>query len=242
MFEVNYDEKLAFNTNYSLKYDIKRFELIERISHNLFKKSDDKIPTEDIYMPIHPLLALLLLSFDGNKSVKTVIDEYTKLVGFNKVQIDDFVRKMISELSNPGKGKYLEFGDSLFYLPKNLLLKEKESKKNVPKINLEHFMIRSDNLDLKSYRSYLPTDCILEINFNCITDCIYCYADRKKKKDCTIPISRFKEIIREAKSLKMRSFDISGGELFLYENWEILRLPRSPMSICPKTGQQVLDE
>lgn len=222
MLEIIYDEKLTFNTNYSLKYDIKRFELIEKITNNLFKKIDDKFAAEDIYMSIHPLLALLLSFFDGNRSVKTIIDEYSKLVGFNKVHIDGFVRRMIAELSTPDKGKYLEFGDSFFYMPKNLLLKENESKKNVPEINPEHFMIHSDELDLKSYRSYLPTDCLLELNFKCHTDCIYCYADRKKIKDCTIPISRLKEIIREAKNLKMRSFDLSGGELFLYENWEIL--------------------
>jgi len=222
VIENFYDEKFTFNSSYILKYDIKRFELMEKITHDLFKNPDDKIPTEDIYMAIHPLLALLLSFFDGNRSVKDVIDEYSKLTGFDRVHIDGFVKSMINELSTIEKGKYLKFGDSLFYLPKNLLLKERDSKRNVPEIAPEHFMIRSDNLDLTSYRSYLPTDCILEINFKCLTDCIYCYADRKKIKECKIPLSRLIEIIREAKKLKMRSFDLSGGELFLYENWEIL--------------------
>ena len=40
--------------------------------------------------------------------------------------------------------------------------------------------------------------------------------------DCRIPIERLKEIIWEAKQLKMRSFDLTGGEIFLYEHWEEL--------------------
>ncbi len=55
-----------------------------------------------------------------------------------------------------------------------------------------------------------------------MTDCVYCYADIRKRKDCQIPLGRLKEIIREAKEIGMRSFDISGGELFLYKNWQEL--------------------
>jgi len=40
--------------------------------------------------------------------------------------------------------------------------------------------------------------------------------------DCEIPLERLEELIREARKLDMRTFDITGGELFLYKYWEEL--------------------
>ena len=49
-----------------------------------------------------------------------------------------------------------------------------------------------------------------------MTDCIYCYADRREKIDCTIPLERLYEIIDEAKELDLRAIDVIGGDFFLY--------------------------
>jgi radical SAM protein with 4Fe4S-binding SPASM domain len=87
---------------------------------------------------------------------------------------------------------------------------------------IEEFMIPRNQLDLKSYRSYVPASFILEINFKCKTNCIYCYANRSQVDECSIPIERIKELIKEAKKMRLRSIDLCGGEVFLYENWEML--------------------
>ncbi len=216
-----WEDKFVFNENYLLKYDKKRFELMEYQTHNLFRDVNENDSAEDIYLPIHPMLALLLHFFDGNRSVLQVIEEFSSVTRFNKNYIEEFVKNMIKELYCSKKGKYLKFGDYIFYLPRNLFLKNNNIKIK-KKINLDDFMIPKDDLDLDSFRSYIPSDCTLEVNFSCLTDCIYCYADRRKNKKCTIPVERLKEIIKDARDLNMRSFDFSGGEVFLYENWECL--------------------
>jgi radical SAM protein with 4Fe4S-binding SPASM domain len=40
--------------------------------------------------------------------------------------------------------------------------------------------------------------------------------------ECFIPIKRIKELIQEAKKMRLRAVDLCGGEVFLYKNWEIL--------------------
>lgn len=58
------------------------------------------------------------------------------------------------------------------------------------------------------------------VNTTCATNCFYCYADRRIKTSCKIPLERVYELIDEAKSFHARSFEVIGGEFFLYKNWK----------------------
>ena len=49
--------------------------------------------------------------------------------------------------------------------------------------------------------------------------CIYCYQDKSHVAKCTIPLERIKELIREAYKLNVNTFDVIGGEFFLYKYW-----------------------
>jgi radical SAM protein with 4Fe4S-binding SPASM domain len=194
---------------------------MERFPHNLFKQLMDDDSTEDVYMPFHPMLASMLISFDGRKSNRDVAIEFSRMTGFHRETIESFIKKMITELHEEEKGKYLKFGDYTFYLPKNLLLKNRISKLK-RNLTLDDFRIPKNELDVTGNRSYIPTDCHLEINFDCFTDCVYCYADRRNTRSCRMSIEKIKEIIKDAKNLRMRRFDLSGGEVFLYKHWELL--------------------
>jgi len=89
-------------------------------------------------------------------------------------------------------------------------------------MSIDSFLIPQKELDLESWRLNYPLDALLMINTRCVTDCVYCYADRQLDIDCKIPINRLTEFIREAGELGMRSFDITGGEFFRYKHWETL--------------------
>lgn len=58
------------------------------------------------------------------------------------------------------------------------------------------------------------------VNNRCLTDCIYCYADKKQSK--ILPFERVKSIIEEANEYSIQSFGIIGGEFFLYPHWRKL--------------------
>jgi len=57
------------------------------------------------------------------------------------------------------------------------------------------------------------------LNSKCAVDCTYCYADLKTYKAQVFPLDRFKELVKEAKELKMENIDIIGGDVFMLENW-----------------------
>jgi radical SAM protein with 4Fe4S-binding SPASM domain len=215
-------EQLIFNEKYLLKSDKKRFILIKRASHDVFLDPNESHPPEDVNAIIHPLIALLFVLFDGRRTAKDIISEYSNILGVNEGHVSNFVKEILKGPVGQNKGKYLKFADDYFYIPRNIIVANDKGIKLEKNIDIKDFLIPKNELDLHSLRNYSPIDCILEINFKCLTDCIYCYADRRKHIQCSIPIERLKEIIREARHIGMRTFDISGGELFLYDKWDIL--------------------
>lgn len=62
---------------------------------------------------------------------------------------------------------------------------------------------------------------MLVLNTQCYTDCAYCYADKESKY---VPMStqRIIELIREARELGMISFDLSGGEVLLHKDYDLI--------------------
>jgi len=215
-------KKYITNPNYILKNDKKRFELIRKEIHNLFMNIENMPETDDVHMPIHPLIALLLYLFNGRNTLRHVISKFSNITGYPREHTEKFILELLKTSLNPDKDNFLKFDDHGFFLPKNLLLEQNDGLMREDSFRLEEFMIPRDQLDLKSLRSYVPSSFILELNFKCVTNCVYCYANRSQVDECSIPFERIKELIQEAKKLRLRAVDLCGGEVFLYENWEIL--------------------
>lgn len=218
---TNENEIYVFNKNYLLKNDKRRFFILKKYTHDIFDELNDPYPVEDVNAIIHPLIALYFALFNGKRTLRDVITEYMKITGISYEPMKIFTEKILDEILKQVKGKFMKFGNHFFYIPKNVIIKS-QIISTTSEIVLNDFFIPQKDLDLKSMRAYSPIDCLFEINFSCYTDCIYCYADRKKQKHCSIPINRMKDIIKEAKQIGMRSFNLSGGELFLYPQWEII--------------------
>jgi radical SAM protein with 4Fe4S-binding SPASM domain len=60
------------------------------------------------------------------------------------------------------------------------------------------------------------------VNTVCAVDCIYCYADCRKKTDCQIPLERLEKLFEDCKKYGVRSFDLMGGEVLKYKSWRWL--------------------
>lgn len=216
------EKKYILNPGYLLKNDKKRFELIRKDIHNLFIDIEGLKETDDVHMPLHPLIALLLYLFNGRNTLKQITRKFSYLTGYPETHTIKFTSELLKTSLNRIKKTFLKFDDHIFYLPKNLLIENNDDLFREDSFLIEEFMIPRNQLDLTSYRSYVPMSFILEINFKCFTDCIYCYANRSQVKECSIPIERIKELIKESKKMRLRSIDLCGGEVFLYENWEMM--------------------
>lgn len=58
-------------------------------------------------------------------------------------------------------------------------------------------------------------------NNNCFTDCIYCYADTKRREN-TLNINEIKEFIEEASTSGIQNILLTGGDIFVYPYWQEL--------------------
>ena len=198
------------NPAYNLKLDKNRIVIINRTND----------PREKSFIGyVHPVYAVLLSQFDGKKTLSEIEEDLASLLKSDVSSAADIVAPLLEneeELYFHYDGYHLSF-------PERLLVKKSENV--VPHtFEAKSFYIPKKDLDMESWRLHSPLDLLFVLNTRCITDCVYCYADRQKKMDCKIPLERLKEIIAEARELEMRSFDITGGEIFLYTHWEeILR-------------------
>lgn len=205
------NEIYILNPDYSLKNDKNRAIITNKYND----------PTYSNFLGfVHPVYAILLSLFDGQKTLNEVMDAVSILLKKESSEVSNIIAPLL-ENDEP---LFFNFDNTQFSFPKKTLVKKNNGRPReiFEKLYPQEFFIPKDDLDLRSWRLYYPLDALFMVNTRCVTDCIYCYADRRNKMDCRIPIERLKEIIREAKRLKMRSFDLTGGEIFLFEYWEEL--------------------
>lgn len=79
-----------------------------------------------------------------------------------------------------------------------------------------------DAPDYNTNRLEFPLNINLELNMQCLTDCCYCYADRKCSTKETLKTSRIIELIHEASNYNLKNFDINGGEVMLHPDIRII--------------------
>jgi sulfatase maturation enzyme AslB (radical SAM superfamily) len=190
------------NPDYTLKLDKKRIFIINSKNNPLI---------ENFIGFVHPVYAIILSLFNGEKNLDNVEESISQLLKKERPVITNLVSPLLENKDE----QHFNYDGYQFSFPKNLLVKKKGNPV-IKKFNYNEFVIPKKELDMTSWRLYSPLDIMLMINTNCVTNCIYCFADRSKNLDCRIPLERLRELIKEAKALEMRTFDLTGGELFLY--------------------------
>lgn len=201
-------KSIIFNPNYFMKPDIGRTLIMA-------KYLGRQLPISDGFETfIHPIHAVIL-SFMNGEDMDLSVEKVSKYLNVDNKIVFNFIDKIID--NDSFIAVHSKQGISTF--PPNTLI---STVNNCPNGNYIPEMFIDKNVDLRSKRHATPTSIVLMVNNRCLTDCFYCYADRRKKIDCQIPLSRIKELIREAKDLNVRSFDVIGGEFFLYKEWREL--------------------
>lgn len=197
-----------FNPCYIMRSDINRIILTTSGS-----KEFDKIGQDNVSTFIHPIHAMMFSFFKGNKNLKEILDQ---LAYFYEISLET-AYNLISKFIENEQRVVVEYDKFFFYFPPKILI---EYKKCYPirTYSVDDFNLKGD-LNFTTYRFNIPIETSILINNRCITDCVYCYADKRQIHNCTIPFERLQEIIEETKKLGFRNFDIQGGELFLYEHW-----------------------
>jgi len=204
----NLDCKYILNPCYILRTDINRVIFTQTGNPHYHKLGNNNFTSF-----IHPTHAIMLTFFNGDKTLNEALLEVSQ---FFDISRDTALNILIKFIENKDR-LVVEYDDNLFYFPQKVLIRH-DNNYPVRTYSVDDFYIDGE-LCFSTQRFNIPIEANLLINNRCLTDCIYCYADKRQIHDCTIPFERLKEIIKEAKMLGFRNFDIQGGELFLYEYW-----------------------
>jgi len=200
-----------FNPAYKLKNDRKRIF----ITDNGEEKKEIKNINTDFLSLVNPIHAIMFTFFDGLKTLEIC----QKLISdFFNIPIENIPEILDIYIEN-SKEIITEYEGIRYEIPKNVIIKN--NNKDTRTLKPEDFIIEPEDFDFKTERLYTPLGLTFMITNKCVTDCIYCYADRKTKYN-ELSFERVKEIIKEARNIGMRNFDLNGGELFLYKYWEKL--------------------
>lgn len=215
MKEINQNDSYIVNLAYNLKEDLNRVLITtsNAIEYNPYQKNDSVLT--GIHWFIHPVYAYFFSFFDGSMNFNDTLHEISKNLKISIIEAFNMIKPFVENQNTV----YFHYKNFYFGIPQNFIILNKDKKVRNFEKSLFLEMSKFDNIDLTTWRLNKPKEFLLVINNKCITDCIYCYADKTHFVDKQIPFPRLKEIIEESRELKMRNIDISGGELFLYKDW-----------------------
>jgi len=199
------------NPYYTLRNDRKRIILCKSPS---FKVPFD-IAEDDIFVFIHPVFAIVLSLFNGEDSLEMVLNKMSEILNSSIEDCYKFVTPFFENQKRIG----MEYDGVAFEFPRMILLENKNKTYRHREFNYMNYII-TEELDFTTQRLFEgPTTLRILVNTVCATNCVYCYVDRRIKDNCKIPIKRIKELIKEAKEMKVVDFDIAGTEIFMYKHW-----------------------
>ena len=194
----------TLNPAYYLKPDHNKALLL---TFDIIRAEEDE-HFEGVIHPLHAKILSLCRGGELNATIKNIAAE----LNLEEKMVGEFVRALYE---NP-KELRLKFGTDVIRFPKRTLINSPGCNDNMITYGPEDFTF--SDFDCTLDRHAVVSDITLMLNSNCKTDCIYCYADRKTKHD-QMSLRQVFALIDQAKELKVKNFDIIGGDIFAYPHW-----------------------
>ena len=174
---------------------------------------------------LNPLYAVIFSHFDGKTTLSETIEAISKELGmeYNEVlsmitpYINNKDKKIIRYAKNSTDQKN-NIHYNFFSIPRNFLIEVVNDKPRNDLYGKEHFYIKRDSWDFDTVRLYTPTGIILMLNNCCVTECVYCYANKKHTVQNALSTDRILELIEEASRIGILSFELGGGEALLHKD------------------------
>ena len=182
-------KKLIFNPDYILKHDTTRSQILVK---NAIRTIREFGGMESFQSNIHPIQAMIL-SFINGKPINEAIQEASQSLGISENSISNFISQLIE---NKDKLE-INLGDYGFMFPERTLIYVDKIPDDMYHYSPNDFMY--EKTDFKTVRYNIPSTVTLMLNNICVTNCHYCYADRREKMNCKLPLERIYELLREIK-------------------------------------------
>lgn len=218
MQHINTNQNYVVNPAYKFKEDFLNVIITNNNpARYQMEKNDDEITTTFAWRT-HPDMAYLLSLFNGARTVNEVVDIYSEEMGTDKQTV---IRAVCPCICNKEPVQIPIRRQYWVPIPKNFLIP------NTGGILRDNLLEKVDlpfirkGFDLTEVRLRVPNSMTLMLNTDCVTDCAYCYADRRTVKS-PLSFSRIKTLLKEAYDLGMPYVDVDGGDFFLYPHWREL--------------------
>lgn len=192
-----------FNPGYYLVNDKNRILLTSGFDNDL------------ILSFIHPVYAILLSYFNGEDNLETVADKIGRDFSIPREQAIQIIFPLIENEIQVN----LKYDNQISSFPERILIKN--ASRSVRKDMDANKYIIHPPYDFKTMRLQIPRSILFVVNTKCYTDCVYCYADRKTTYT-PLETTRILEFIDEAKEIGIGIIDLSGGELLLHKDYEVI--------------------
>lgn len=204
-------EYYVFNHYYKLRHDRHRTFIMSSGAG----KSMEDVDTEWTES-IHPIYAMILSFFSRPITLLDVTEKIAKFLSIKKETANSLVRKMV-ENKDYFHINYKGYENNF---PKRLIIPADDLKAEI--VDYTPAMFKYEKVDLDTIRIFeAPLDLTFMVNNTCLTDCIYCYAN-KSHRCKNMDFSLVKKIIKEARDIGIRNFSVDGGEFFIYPYWREL--------------------
>ena len=208
----NENDVYVFNPDYAMRNDSRRVVIFsERKSNTL------SAPNWESFL--HPVHAGIFSFFTYDRPLQVTVSALGEYLNRDKNAIQRIVFPFIEN----SQSVYTEYKDEKVRIPKNVIINRNRIAGNVDFLNLSPDVFDCRNIDLTKQRNYTgPQLLTFMLNNSCVSNCIYCYADKTTQVKRHIPATRVLELIDEAKTLPVRLINLMGGEIFLHPDWFVI--------------------
>ena len=218
MQKLDVHQKYMVNPAYKFKEDYNNVIITNNNSARYIVDYCRKDITYSFAWRVHPDLAFMFGFFDGSKTLDEVATRFSLVEKIDK----DFFVNLVSPCINNSEEVMIPTSDGSWALiPKNFLIP------NTMGVARDYLLEKIDLpfirkfYSLSEVRLRVPNSMTFMLNTTCVTDCVYCYADRPQIKH-PLPFARIKTLLKEAFDLEMPYIEVDGGDFFLYPHWREL--------------------
>ena len=210
--KFNENEVYILNPDYIMQNDLSRILIFSRKPSN-----HSSVPNWESFL--HPVHARIFSFFTFNRPLKSII---SLLCAYLK-RDETTVRKIIYPFIENPTSVYTCYRDEKVRIPKNVIINHNHIAGKPVFLNLNPDMFDCKKVDITTRRiNRGPQLLTFMLNNSCISDCVYCYADKKTQFTNFLPTLRIMELIDEAQTLPVQVVNLMGGEVFLHPDWSII--------------------
>lgn len=178
-----------------------------------------KKPNESWKCYLHPIQAMALSFFRKRNAFCENVHSFALAFGIS----DECAVKIISPFIENQNFLVVNWNGNKIKFPPKVLIDGSCLDAECSFCDIDFGNLKRDSLDLKTKRCLLaPISMTIILTNSCVTNCCYCYADKRPRTMHMLTTERILSIIEEACDLKMKSVLLIGGEVFLHKDWKFI--------------------